>query len=487
MTDLTKLVKSIQNIMRGDAGVNGDAQRIEQTGWLLFLKVYDSCEETWELNEDNYTSIIPENLRWRNWAHDNSDGKSLTGDELLEFVNNELFPGLRNIEITSETPVKKSIVRDVFQDNNQYMKNGVLLRQLINEIDSIKLDNSEQKHALGDIYETFLQDLQSAGNAGEFYTPRPVTDFIVKMTAPKLGEKIADFAAGTCGFLVSALKSFMPLKTVRERELYGRSVYGIEKKGLPYLLGITNLLLHEVDEPKLFHTNSLERNVENFTESEKFDVILMNPPYGSKELDNIKANFPADMQSSETADLFCALASYRLRHNGRAAIILPDGFLFGTDNTKQAIKKRLLEKFNLHTIIRLPAGTFSPYTSITTNIIFFENSCSTQNIWFYRVPSLPDNRAYSKTKPFNSECFNECLDWWNDRHEIFDDEGQPVSVMKSAKDIQDANYNLDWCGYSAKGDYIPEPYEAFRELEESFNAMQDNMKKLKFLLENNNA
>ena len=259
---LGSFVKTIQNIMRGDSGINGDAQRIEQMTWLLFLKVYDAKEEDWEFHDDDYESIIPEELRWRNWAVDRKDGKALTGQSLLDFVNNKLFPALKELKVTENTPLKKSIVKAVFEDSNQYMKDGILLRKVINEIDAIQFDEYDERHAFGEIYETILKSLQSAGNAGEFYTPRAVTDFMVKMINPKLGERIADFACGTGGFLTSALKVLEPqIKTIHDRELYNTSIYGVEKKPLPYLLAITNMLLHDIDSPQIFHGNSLERNV----------------------------------------------------------------------------------------------------------------------------------------------------------------------------------------------------------------------------------
>jgi type I restriction enzyme M protein len=367
-------VKTIQNIMRVDSGINGDAQRIEQLTWLLFLKVYDIKEEDWEFHDPAYKSIIPEKLRWRNWAVDNKDGKSLTGDALLDFVNNKLFPTLKSIKITEHTPIRQSIVKAVFEDNNQYMKDGVQLRKVINEVDAVPFSSYKDRHAFGDIYETILKSLQSAGNAGEFYTPRAVTDFMVQRLAPKLGEHVGDFACGTGGFLTSTLKVLEPqIKTVADREKYNESIYGIEKKALPYMLCITNMLLHDIDSPAVYHGNSLEQNVRDYKESDKFDIVVMNPPYGGTENTSVQINFPADLRSSETADLFLSVIMYRLKAHGRAAVILPDGFLFGTGN-KTAIKKKLLEEFNLHTIVRMPGSVFAPYTSITTNILFFDKS-----------------------------------------------------------------------------------------------------------------
>lgn len=471
-------VKTIQNIMRGDSGINGDAQRIEQMTWILFLKVYDAKEGDWEFHDDNYESIIPEELRWRNWAVDNKDGETLTGQGLLDFVNNKLFPALKELKITETTPMKKSIVKAVFEDSNQYMKDGVLLRKVINVIDGIEFDEYNERHAFGDIYETILKSLQSAGNAGEFYTPRAVTDFMVKMIDPKLGEHVADFACGTGGFLTSTLKLLEPqINTIEDRELYNNSIYGIEKKPLPYLLSITNMLLHDIDSPRIYHGNSLERNVREYSESDKFDIVLMNPPYGGTESEGVKINFPADLRSSETADLFMSVIMYRLKERGRAAVIIPDGFLFGTDNAKSAIKKKLLEEFNLHTIVRMPSSVFSPYTSITTNILFFDKSQKTKEVWFYRV-DMPDGyKHFSKTKPMKVEHFDDCAAWWKDRKEIKDTETDTFKAKAySVQEIANRAYDMDLCGYPTAEEEVLSPEETirlFHEKRDSLNAKID--------------
>lgn len=375
MSNLSTFVKRIRDIMWNDAGVNGDAQRIEQMAWMLFLKVYDTKEADWEIDEDDFSSIIPENCRWRNWAKDDKSGNAMTGDTLLSFVNNTLFPTLKNLDVTPDTPIKKSIVQATFEDANNYMKDGVLLRQIINIIDELDLEDYEESHAFGDIYENILKELQSAGSSGEFYTPRAVTDFMAKMINPQIGETVADFACGTGGFLTSWLKELeTKVQTVEDREKLLTSIYGIEKKPFPYVLCITNMLLHDIDVPKIYHDNSLLRDVLDYTERDQFDVILMNPPYGGHEKNEVKNHFPSDLASSETADLFMSVIMYRLKKNGRAAVILPDGFLFGTDNAKVAIKKKLLSELNLHTVIRMPHSVFAPYTSITTNIFFFDKT-----------------------------------------------------------------------------------------------------------------
>ena len=475
---LGSFVKTIQNIMRGDSGINGDAQRIEQMTWLLFLKVYDAKEEDWEFHDDAYESIIPEELRWRNWAVDRKDGKAMTGQSLLDFVNNKLFPTLKELKVTENTPIKKSIVKAVFEDSNQYMKDGILLRKVINEIDAIEFDEYDERHAFGEIYETILKSLQSAGNAGEFYTPRAVTDFMVKMTQPKLGERIADFACGTGGFLTSTLNVLEPqIKTVDDSEKYNNSIYGVEKKPLPYLLSITNMLLHDIDSPQIFHGNSLERNVREYKKSDKFDVVLMNPPYGGTESDGVKINFPADLRSSETADLFMSVIMYRLNENGRAGVIIPDGFLFGTDNAKVAIKKKLLEEFNLHTIIRMPASVFAPYTSITTNILFFDKTKKTDAVWFYRVDMPEGYKHFSKTKPMKVEHFDECVVWWNDRKQIKDADTDTYKAKDyTVQELAERGYDLDLCGYPTVEEEVLSPEETiriFHEKRDSLNARID--------------
>lgn len=465
---LGAFVKNIQNIMRGDSGVNGDAQRIEQLTWLLFLKIYAKKEEDWELFDENYKSILPEECKWENWAVDDAYGKSLTGDKLLEFVNEKLFKQLKEIKLSADAPMKHKILRDVFVSTNQYMKDGVLLRQLINEINKIDFDNIKELHAFGEIYETILKSLQSAGNAGEFYTPRAVTDFIVEMVNPKLGETVADFACGTGGFLTSTLNHLEKnMKNTEDRTQYNNAIYGIEKKPLPHLLCVTNMLVHDIDNPAIYNANSLERNVREYKDNEKFEVILMNPPYGGAEGEQIKNNFPADLRSSETADLFISLIMYRLKENGRAAVIIPDGFLFGLDNAKVAIKKKLFSEFNVHTIIRLPASVFAPYTSITTNIIFFDNTGTTKEIYFYRLDMPEEYKHFSKTKPMKLEHFADCIKWWNDRYDIQDEDTDTYKAkVYTLEEIVNRNYDIDLCGYPTVEEEVLSPEETILEYKE---------------------
>ena len=474
---LNNLVKRLQDIMRNDAGINGDAQRIEQMVWILFLKVYDAKEEIWEFYNDKYTSIIPEELRWRNWAVDHRDGKALTGDALLDFVNGKLFPTLKSIEIDENTPMNQIIVRTAFEDNNNYMKDGILLRQVINVIDEINFEEYENRHAFGEIYETILRSLQSAGNSGEFYTPRAVTEFMALMIKPQLGEKMADFACGTGGFITSWLGqlSKQVTDTSAQKQL-DDSIYGIEKKPLPYLLCVTNMLLHDIEVPNIYHTNSLKHNLLDYTDDDKFDVILMNPPYGGHEDKSIQGFFPDDLASSETADLFMSVILYRLKKNGRAAVVVPDGFLFGQDNAKVNIKKKLIGEFNLHTVIRLPSSVFSPYTSITTNLLFFDNTKPTTETWFYRVDIPSDRKHFSKTKPMELKHFEDCITWWNNREIIPD--GEYFKVQKYTADylLNEQGCNIDLCGYPHEEEEVLAPADLIQKYEEkraSLNAEID--------------
>ena len=489
MSNLSSFVKRLRDIMRNDAGVNGDAQRIEQIAWILFLKVYAQKEEDWELDETDYQSIIPEPCRWENWA-DNSDGHAMTGDKLLYFVNNTLFPVLKGrdiedkdgnvlipgVRVTPETPIQKAIVQTTFADANNYMKDGVLLRQVIDKIDELDLSDYEESHAFGEIYESILRELQSAGSSGEFYTPRAVTDFMAKMIRPKIGERMADFACGTGGFLVSWLKELKAVsRTTDDVAALGQSVYGIEKKQFPYILCVTNLLLHDVDVPQAYHDNALLQDLLDYTDSDRFDVVLMNPPYGGNEKSDVKNHFPPDLASSETADLFMSVILYRLKKNGRAAVILPDGFLFGTDNTKVNIKKKLLSECDLHTVIRMPASVFAPYTSITTNILFFDRTGPTKETWFYRL-DMPDGyKHFSKTKPMKLEHFAPAMEWWTNRQAIVED-GFDKARKFTLAELEELGYNLDQCGYPHEEEEILDPLDLIQRYQEeraSLNAEID--------------
>ena len=479
MSNLSGFVKRLRDIMRNDAGINGDAQRIEQIAWLLFLKVYDAKEQDWEWDDEDYQSIIPEKCRWANWAHDDKSGKDMTGETLLDFVNNTLFPTLKALPVDADTPIKKAIVQTTFADANNYMKDGVLLRQVINVIDELDLSDYEESHAFGEIYETILKELQSAGSAGEFYTPRAVTDFMAKMIKPKIGEHMADFACGTGGFITSWLKELhKQVNTTDDEAAYSQSIYGIEKKQFPYMLCITNMLLHNLDVPQVYHDNSLLRDVLDYTDADRFEVILMNPPYGGSEKADVKNHFPDDLASSETADLFLSVIMYRLKEKGRAAVILPDGFLFGTDNAKVNIKKKLLGEFNLHTIIRMPGSVFSPYTSITTNILFFDRTGPTKETWFYRL-DMPDGyKHFSKTKSMKLEHFAPAMEWWEDRQELSVDGFDKAKKFTARQLAEELGYNFDQCGYPHEEEEILAPMELIQRYEEqraSLNAEIDKV------------
>ena len=479
MSNLSGFVKRLRDIMRNDAGINGDAQRIEQIAWMLFLKVYDEKEKDWEMDENDYVSIIPEECRWINWAHDDKSGKAITGDKLLDFVNNKLFPTLKNLPVSKDTPIKKAIVQTTFEDANNYMKDGVLLRQVINIIDDLDLSDYEESHAFGEIYESILKELQSAGSAGEFYTPRAVTDFMAKMIQPKIGEKMADFACGTGGFLTSWLKELdSRINDTSDRQEYNNSIYGMEKKQFPYMLCITNMLLHDIDVPKVYHDNSLTNDLLDYTEKDRFDVILMNPPYGGSEKADVKGHFPDDLASSETADLFMAVILYRLKEKGRAAVILPDGFLFGTDNAKINIKKKLLNDFNLHTIVRMPSSVFAPYTSITTNILFFDRTHPTEETWFYRLDMPTEYKHFSKTKPMRLDHFDPVIEWWNDRKPITVDGFDKAKKYTADQLRNEFGYNLDLCGYPHIEEEILDPMDLIQRYQEeraSLNAEIDRV------------
>ncbi len=470
---IENLIKRLQNIMRQDAGVDGDAQRIAQIVWIIFLKVYDAKEEIWEFHDDDYESIIPENLRWREWAVDNKDGQAITGEELLSFVNDELFPTLKNLEVDETTEKRSLIVKEVFEDTFNYMKDGTLLRQVINVIDEIDFTEAQERHSFNDIYETILKDLQSAGKSGEFYSPRPTTSFISEMLNPKIGDKCADFACGTGGFLISLLELLKKQeKTVQDKEIINNSLYGIEKKNLPYLLCITNLLLHDIDSPNIIHGNSLEKNVRDYKEDDKFDIIAMNPPYGGVEQKNIQMNFPTELQTSETADLFVTTILYRLKQNGRCGIILPDNFLFGTENSQKALKEKLINECNLHTIVKLPAGVFAPYTPITTNMLFFDKTGATEKIHYYDIPLPEGYKSFSKTKPFRDSHLDGVRAWWNNR-----DNGDENAYVVTKEEVIANGYNLDF----KNPNKLVEEHEST--IDELLSSMSEKSKNISSLLE----
>jgi type I restriction enzyme M protein len=437
MSNLTSTVKSIQDIMRKDAGVDGDAQRISQLGWMLFLKIFDERENEWEVIYDDYKSPIPKDLRWRNWA---ADEEGMTGDELLGFVNNSLFPRMKELK-TRNNKDAAIMVKNVFEDSYNYMKSGTLLRQVINKINAdIHLSTQKDRHTFNDIYEQILRDLQSAGNAGEFYTPRPVTQFLVEMIKPKLGETVLDPACGTGGFLINVIDYIVAhskVKSLADREKLQNSIRGIEKKPLPHMLATTNLILHGIEIPAVEHDNLLNKSWAEWTNRNRVDVIVTNPPFGGMEEDGVENNFPAQFRTRETANLFMALIIHLLKDGGRAGLVLPDGFLFG-EGVATRIKEMLLEKCNLHTIVRLPNGVFAPYTGIKTNLLFFTKGESTREVWFFEHPYPDGVKNYNKTKPINIKEFDREKEWWGKREE------NEYAWKVSFDEIKKRNYNLDF-------------------------------------------
>ena len=433
---ISSTIKSIQDIMRKDVGVDGDAQRIGQLVWMFFLKIYDDKETEYELLNDNYRSPIPEELRWRNWA---ANPEGMTGEELLSFVDNQLFPTLKNLQPVGRDK-RGYVIRSVFEDAYNYMKSGTLMRQVINKIVAgVDFNKAQDRHLFGDLYEQILRDLQNAGNAGEYYTPRPVTQFMVDMVAPQLGERILDPACGTGGFLTCAIeyvrKNFVG--TVDQEQVLQDSIYGVEKKPLPHLLCTTNMILHGIDVPtNVRHDNTLSRPLRDYGPKDRVDVILTNPPFGGMEEDGIENNFPASFRTRETADLFLVLIMHLLKDGGRAAVVLPDGTLFG-EGIKTRIKEQLLETCNLHTVVRLPNGVFAPYTGIKTNLLFFTKGAPTTDVWFYEHPYPPGVKNYNKTKPMRIEEFEAEKAWWNSRVET------EYAWKISAADIKARNFNLD--------------------------------------------
>lgn len=472
------LIKRLEKIMRGD-DLAGTVQYLKQMIWMIFLKIYDAKEEEWEILDDNYKSIIPDELKWRNWAVDNNDGKALTGDELIKFVNDELFGTLKKLEVDENTPKKHLIVKQIFEDASNLMKNGVKLRQMINALNEIDFTNYTEAHEFGDMYESMLKDLQeSKRDGGEFYTPRALTDFIVEKVDPRLGESVADFACGTGGFLVSALKHMESnVHTPEDQELCRNALYGIEKKSFPYSLCLTNLILHDVEEPRVVYGNSLTKNVNDYKESDLFDVIVMNPPYGGAEDTIVQSNFPVEYRASETADLFMAVIMYRLKQNGRCGVVLPDGFLFGTEGAKRNLKEKLLNEFNLHTVLRLPKSVFAPYTSIATNVLFFDkDQDGTKDIWFYRMDMPAGMKAFSKTKPIELKHFDVVREWWDHRVELQDEDGNFKSKKITKKEIIDGSYNLDLCGYPHTVEEVLEPDVLIKNYFDKKATLDENIK-----------
>lgn len=420
--------------MRQDKGLNGDAQRIEQLGWMIFLKIFDDKDLEMELLSEEYVSPIPSDLQWHNWA---SDDEGITGDLLLEFINNKLFTELKNLP-TIATNKRALLISEVFKGNNNYMKSGTLLRQVINKLNEIDFNSSEDKHLFGDIYETILKELQSAGNSGEFYTPRAITQFLTDMVAPTLGEIVFDPACGTGGFLTSAIEHIRAneVKSVEDRLVLQNSIRGIELKPLPHMLALTNLILHDIEVPDITYDDALSKELTSITQKDRVDCILANPPFGGNVSDGMETNFPKNYRTKESADLFLILMIQYLKNNGRAGIVLPDGSLTG-DGVKARIREKLLTDCNLHTIVRLPNSVFQPYASVATNLLFFTKGTPTKEIWYYEHKLPSTQKAYSKTKPIKISEFDTLKEWWNNKEE--NEQAWKVDIQT----IKDNGYNLD--------------------------------------------
>lgn len=417
MPNISSVIKAIQNIMRKDTGVDGDAQRLSQIVWMLFLKIFADKEAEYEIMDDDYKSPLASEYRWQNWA---MDDEGLTGDELIDFINNRLFPYLQNLDNNSDK--RAFIIKNIFQDTYNYMKSGTLLRQVINKINEIDFNSSEDRHLFNDIYEQLLQSLQSAGNAGEYYTPRAVTQFIVDMINPQIGEKILDLACGTGGFLACTIEHLKKqIQTTEEGESLNSNILGIEKKPLPHQLCTTNMILHGIDTPiNIRRDNTLSKPISNISPADRVDCIVTNPPFGGIEEEGIESNFPSAYRTKETADLFLLYIIAMLKPHGRCGVVLPDGALFG-EGVKTRIKEKLMTDCNLHTIIRLPKSVFAPYTSINTNLLFFTKGEPTKETWFYRLDMPEGYKNFSKTKPMKREHLQPIDEWWNNRKKIEND------------------------------------------------------------------
>jgi type I restriction enzyme M protein len=471
-------VKAIQDIMRQDSGVDGDAQRISQLCWMFFLKIIDDQDQLLELMQDGYRSPIPKQLRWRSWA---ANPEGVTGEELLTFVNTELFPKLKELSVAGEKADRRRVVRDVFEDAYNYMKSGQLMRQVINKINEVDFNNLAERQHFGDIYEQILNDLQSAGNAGEYYTPRAVTAFMVDRIDPRPGQILLDPACGTGGFLTCAINHMRKryVKKVEDEQHMQEGLRGVEKKQLPHMLCVTNMLLHGIENPSFVrHDNTLARPYISYTQSDRVDIVLTNPPFGGREEDGIESNFPKHFQTRETADLFLALIVRILKSDGRAAVVLPDGSLFGDTGIKKTLKEHLMDECNLHTIVRLPNSVFKPYASIGTNLLFFEKGSPTKEIWFYEHHVPDAQKAYSMTKPIRVEHFEPCADWWGGAKRKGRVESE-VAWRVSASEVKARGYNLDFKNPHAVADDHGDPEELLAKLNEAegqANTLRDQLK-----------
>jgi type I restriction enzyme M protein len=474
-------VKSIQDIMRKDAGVDGDAQRLSQLCWMFFLKIIDDQDQQLEVMQDHYKSPIPERFQWRSWA---ANPEGITGTELLAFVNNELFPALKDLSAAGKTANRARVVKGVFEDAYNYMKDGQLVRQVVNKITEVNFNDLAERKHFGDIYEQMLNDLQAAGNAGEFYTPRAVTAFMVDRIDPKPTEVIMDPSCGTGGFLTCSIRHMRDryVKTVEDEAALQSNLRAVELKQLPHMLCVTNMLLHGVEDASFVrHDNTLARPYVSYTNADRVNVIVTNPPFGATVQDGIESNFPQHFRTKETADLFLALIIRLLKKDGRAAVVLPDGSLFG-EGVKTRLKEHLMEECNLHTIVRLPNSVFKPYASIGTNLLFFEKGTPTQDIWFYehRVPA--GQAAYSMTKPIRINHLDGCVEWWGGPQREGRVESE-VAWKVSVEEVKARGFNLDFKNPHIVIDDYGDPEDLLVKLEESERVTIDLRNRLKSILE----
>jgi len=474
MSNVGTVVSSIRNIMRQDRGISGDAQRLEQLGWMLFLKIIDDKDKELEIIKEDYVSVIPEKFQWRNWA---SDDEGITGEQLLEFIDSTstddpgLFSTLRSLT-NLKNPKRAALVKEVFEGSNNFMKSGYEMRKVINKLNEIDFNNSEDKQIFGNIYESILVELRDAGNKGEYYTPRAVTQLMTQMTSPKLGEKILDPAAGTGGFLTAAIDYIkkIEVKKPEDIETLQDTITGWELKPVAYVLGLTNLILHEIDVPNYLYIDSLKKDYNGISSKNQVDVILANPPFGATIADGIETNFPKTYRCKESADLFVILMMKLLKKNGRAAIVLPDGSITG-GGVKSRIREKLLTDCNLHTIIRLPQSTFFPAT-VSTNLLFFEKGSKTKDIWYYEHKLPKGQKSYSKTKPIQFNEFEPILKWWNDRKK--NDHAWKVNI----KDLKD--WDLDIKNPTIEEEeIILSKNELIKKIEISQNTISNLLKELR--------
>ncbi len=435
MPSISSIVKNVRNIMRQDRGVSGDGQRLEQLGWMLFLKILDEKDQELELIRDGYTSVIPEKFQWRTWA---TDPEGITGEDLILFIDHPtdgLFAHLSKLQST-KAPQRAAIVREVFDGSNNYMKSGFEMRKVINQLNGFDFNNSDDRHIFGTVYESILVELRDAGNKGEYYTPRAITQLMTQMTAPKLGEKVLDPAAGTGGFLTAAIELIREndVHTLDDEAILQKSVTGWELKPVAYVLGLTNLILHGIDVPDWHYLDSLKTEYNAIGPKQQVDCILANPPFGASIADGVETNFPASFRCRESADLFVILMVQLLKASGRCAIVLPDGCITG-DNYKERIREKLLTDCNLHTIVRLPQSTFHPAT-VSTNLLFFEKGTPTKEIWYYEHRLPEGQKSYSKNKAIQFHEFAPMIEWWDKREE------NAVAWKVAVEDLKDG-FDLD--------------------------------------------